>query len=197
MQFANRVKGSVTQALLRALLEDGGYRIVPFGIEEVWRDLALLNEAEYAGLKLPRTLRQLPDFFVASQSFDLTWLVEVKYRKEWSDKVREALGRQLKDQVTNWSPLYLMVFLGTAAKRNEKAPSSWMGMLRLELEHGDLVAKSLDGTQTTSWGQVTWKTFLKIQRVFTALSEREKWHEQTICKVQALLPQLAALDVFE
>ena len=88
MQFANRIKGSVTQTLLRALLEDGGYRIVPFGIEEVWRDLALLNEAEYEGLKLPRTLRQLPDFFVANQSFDLTWLVEVKYRKEPALQIR-------------------------------------------------------------------------------------------------------------
>jgi hypothetical protein len=197
MQFANRIKGSVTQALLRALLEDGGYRIVPFGIEEVWRDLSLLNEAEYTALKLPRTLRQLPDFFVASQSFKKTWLVEVKYRKEWSDEVRDALGRRLKDQVANWSPLYLMMFLGTPAKRNVAAPSSWMGVLRLELDQDQLVARSLDGATTTKWNEVTWATFSKIQNVFTTLSDHSKWSEQTLCKVQALLPQLSTLDVFE
>jgi hypothetical protein len=197
MQFANRIKGSVTQSLLRALLEDSGYRIVPFGIEEVWRELSLLSESEYLALRLPIKLRQLQDFFVASQSFKRTWLVEVKYRKEWSEEVRETLGLQLKDQVASWSPLYLMMFLGKAAKRNAGTPSAWMGMLRLEVEDGELVARSLDGTRSTSWDKVTWETFCRIQSVFTTLSDRDKWHEQTLCKVQSLLPQLAALDVFD
>lgn len=81
MDYKNRLKGAITQVLLKSLLEDAGYRIVPLGIEEVLRELSSLEQEHYKQLNLPPALRKLPDFFVADMEFKKTYLVEVKYRK--------------------------------------------------------------------------------------------------------------------
>jgi hypothetical protein len=153
MEFANRLKGAVTQVLLKALLEDGGYRIVPLGIEEVIRELTMLSEEKYKALKLPAILRKLPDFFVSDESLGNSWLVEVKYRKEWNNQTRESLGKAIRPQVADWNPLYLMVFLGSPAKQDEEIPSSWMGLLRLSIVHREVCAIDNDGKPYAKWSE--------------------------------------------
>ena len=54
MQYINRLKGAVTQTLLKSLLEDAGYRIVPLGIEEVIREVKVLT---------PKKSTETPGFF--------------------------------------------------------------------------------------------------------------------------------------
>jgi hypothetical protein len=104
MNFSNRLKGHITQALLKALLEDSCYHIVPLGIEEVIRKLSVLDEEKYKELKLPRILRKLPDFFVSDEPFTKSWLVEVKYRKSWDEFTKSALRGEIYNQVKDWGP---------------------------------------------------------------------------------------------
>jgi hypothetical protein len=80
MLFSNRLKGGITQALVRALLQDGGYRIVPLGIEEVVREVTVLPPPIYLALGLPALMRSMPDFLVAQADMQRCWLIEVKYK---------------------------------------------------------------------------------------------------------------------
>src|SRR6266542_3865028 len=112
MNYTNRLKASVTLVLLKTLLEDAGYRIVPLGIEAVLREVASLPKEDYLKLGLPIQLRKLPDFFVANHAIDKSWLVEVKYRKRWNEEVQESLEVEIKEQVKTWHPLFLMIFVG-------------------------------------------------------------------------------------
>ena len=110
MEFRNRLKGNVAQTLFETLLGDVNYRIVPLGIEEIIREVRNLDSKAYINLGLSQTLRKLPDFFVALPDFQKTYLVEVKYRKNWSDSVRDRLGKEIREQVNQWQPLTLVVF---------------------------------------------------------------------------------------
>lgn len=197
MRFANRLKGGVTQTLLRTLLQDGGYRIVPLGIEEVVREISVLPIEAYQALSLPAILRSMPDFFVAQEDMQRTWLVEVKYRKQWNDEVRKALGSQIESQVQTWGPLYLMVFLGSPGKPAKNLPSAWFGMLRVQWVAGELVLLGKDGNQYAKWNEATWKHFNRIQDFFPALSAKPQFEQQTLHQVRTLLPQLAELQLFE
>lgn len=67
MEYSNRLKGSVTQALLKSLLADAGYRVVPLGIEEAIREVTSLDKERYSALELPSVLRKMPDFFIADR----------------------------------------------------------------------------------------------------------------------------------
>ena len=95
----------MTQTLVKALLEDAGYRTIPLGVEEVIREVSVLSPIDYSGLELPTVFRKMPDFFVADEDISKAWLVEVKYRKVWDDEVRRKLGEQIFEQVKVWKPL--------------------------------------------------------------------------------------------
>jgi len=138
MDFKNRVKGSVTQTLFKALLEDAGYQLVPLGIEEVIREVKALPISQYMDLGLPPVLGRMPDFFIADKSFKETWLVEVKYRKQWNDNTRASLGREIEEQVKIWQPISLVLFLGERARETD-TPASSIGVLRLIHAEGELL----------------------------------------------------------
>lgn len=197
MEFTNRLKGQITQVLLKALLEDSGYRIVPLGIEGVIRELAILNESQYFALRLPNLLRRLPDFFVSDQSLSSASLIEVKYRKEWTNQTRELLGQQILPQVRDWSPIVLMVFLGTPAKADANLPSSWMGLIRLSCIEGEIHAIDNRGKSYAKWSEISWKDFKRVQDFFPALKDSDCWSKQTLQTVRSFLAQLNALDIFE
>jgi hypothetical protein len=197
MRFASRLKGGITQTLLRTLLQDCGYRIVPLGIEEVIREVSVLPREDYRNLALPQVLRSMPDFFVAQEDMKKTWLVEVKYRKTWDDTVRAELGEEIAQQVKDWGPLHLIVFLGSPAKERTDLPSSWFGVLRLQWHDGVLVALGTDDKPYASWSEIVWKDFFRVQELFTTLSEKKQFKEKTLFQVCTMLPQLAALQVFE
>lgn len=197
MLFANRLKGGITQTLIRTLLQDGGYRIVPLGIEEVIREVSVLPQESYLKLSLPRVLRSMPDFFVAQEDMQRTWLLEVKYRKKWNDRVRDELGVQIGEQVRAWGPLHLIVFLGTAGKQNADLPSSWFGVLKLQCTKGSLEALGTDGNPYAKWGEITWKHFHRVQDFFDALSAKPQFEQQTLQQVRTMLPRLADLQVLE
>jgi hypothetical protein len=183
----NRMKGSVTETLVKSLLEDAGYRIVPLGIQEVIRELAVLKQTHYKKLGLPEALRKLPDYFVADQDFQETWLLEVKYRKQWSSKTRESLERQIAEQVKLWQPLYLMVLLGKSTKPNIDSPVYSIGVAKLIWKDDEIACVGRQGA-IKSWSEVNWEDFQSFQGVFKKV--RDRWKDRTLMEVLRVLRSL-------
>jgi hypothetical protein len=197
MDYKNRLKGAITQVLLKSLLEDAGYRIVPLGIEEVLRELSSLEQGRYQQLNLPPALRKLPDFFVADIEFEKTYLVEVKYRKYWNASTKRCLGRTLLQQLKYWNPLVLMLFIGNPVNPASypPTPSHYMGVLWLDYddEHEEIFWEDRKGTY--SWDSVEWGNFKRVQDIFTGVSKQ--WSEQTLYKTMSLVSSLKDLDFFD
>lgn len=205
MDFKNRIKGSITQTLVKALLQDAGYHIISLGVEEVIREVAALPLSEYKQLELPHVLRKMPDFFVSDQYVERAWLVEVKYRKEWNDRTRTKLGKDIYEQVKSWSPLFLIIFLGTSTKPNNENPANSIGVIKLEYDNGKIVHKwekrkpltknEVPEIVTTDWDDISWGNFSRFQDIFLDVSTR--WESQTILQAFNILKSLKAIDFFE
>ncbi len=195
MDFSNRIKSGVTQVLLRALLNDAGYRLVPLGVEEVIREAQALSSEQYREMDMPKPLRTLPDFFVANGEMTKSWLVEVKYRSRWNDQVRNHMEELLRDQVSLWNPLYLVIFLGEKARDNN-TPKSSLGICRLVLENdelfilqskgdNDLVGQRSSVHRLIPWQSVDWGHMSRIQDVFDGLGER--FEDETLKKAVSVM----------
>jgi len=192
MEYTNRLKGAVTQTLLKSLLEDAGYRIVPLGIEEVIREFKVLDKKEYLSLGLPDNLRKLPDFLVTNRKVSKAYLLEVKYRRSWNQRTRKSLEQQLKIQVKVWNPLYFMLFLGEPYKQKE-LPIYWMRVTRLSIRNQQLYFSNRSGVKVR-WNKACWSDFSRVQDVFKNLDDQ--WEDQTIEKTKVLLHTLKQLDKF-
>jgi hypothetical protein len=187
----------VTQVLLKSLLEDAGYRIVPLGIEAVVREVANLPMEEYRRLGLPIPLRRPPDYFVANNATDKTWLVEVKYRKKWNGDVRDSLGEEMEEQVKTWNPLFLMIFLGNSADENYSSPIYHMRIAKLLWSQQDGILTERDDGTTCVWRNCQWSHFRRVQDVFEECGTRARREEQTIVKTRDLAVELKKLDLFD
>lgn len=196
MEFENRLKGNIAQSLFETLLGDVYYRIVPLGIEEIIREVRSLDSQTYNDLGLSPTLRKLPDFFVAGPDFQSTHLVEVKYRQKWSNAVRDRIGNDIKDQVQQWQPLTLVIFLGNKA-RPKNTPASFLGVCKLVIKNGDLQLVYRNPSNFSQlalldkyipWSQVTWDHMNRFQDVFSEVGER--WEESTLTKAIDMVKNL-------
>ncbi len=170
LDFINRIKGTVTQTLLRNLLSDAGYRVVPLGVEEVLRELADISEEQYKQLNLALPLRKLPDFFVSNLGFTQSWLVEAKYRKSWNEQVRAELHGKLFAQVETWQPLILLIVLGESPDGGDWT-CSFIRTVELSISAGELYARSETNSQGIPWLEIDWADFDKIQITFAQLSD--------------------------
>lgn len=195
MDYNNRLKGTITQTLLRTLLEGAGYRVVPFGIESVIREVQVLSQQEYGNLRPPLALRTMPDFFITNKEMNEAWLVEVKYRRRWDERTRNELGETLKLQVKVWGPIYLMVCLAEPATKNKETPSSRMRLAQLKESEDVLVSESpaQDG-QKVFWKDISWENFHRIQDVFRGINAPELLQQQTLIQTCRALDQLGTLE---
>jgi hypothetical protein len=175
MDYPNRLKGSVTQSLVRALLSDAGLSVVPLGIEEVIREMADLDAQRYADLGLPMQLRKMPDFFAANADRSKSWLIEVKFRRTWNDQTRDELLETLAEQLKCWSPIHLILFWGETPSHFPGQPSSWIKAAKLVWEEGELWIHKTDGGKTR-WRECSWKDLDRIQDVFPSLNSRGAWN---------------------
>ena len=85
LHFANVVKGQITQTMLKTILERAGYRVTPFGIEELVTEIKYIDKEQYDTLDLADALRCLPDLLVADYEMTVAYLVEVKFRRTFND----------------------------------------------------------------------------------------------------------------
>jgi hypothetical protein len=96
MDFANRIKKEMTEGIVRALLADAGYRVIPFGIERVLREVECQSEDEYKNLHFPDAVSRQPDLAVMNRQQDQKFFVEVKYRAAWSNEVLDYMAEQVE-----------------------------------------------------------------------------------------------------
>ena len=189
LSFANRIKKEMTECIVRALLEDAGYRVIDSGIEKVIRELSCMPVLEYKGLSYPKALSLLPDFTVMDREQKTKFLVEVKYRKVWG----EDIFQEVKEQVRLYGELVLISFNARAPdEKNYKSPLRFLRCCRLRFEgdeyqvqyrsngngkgNGVVAFKSVAGLENTD--QWLWWSMLSLPEVFTQLNE--KANEKTL-----------------
>ena len=174
MNYQNRLKGAVTQSLVRSLFAQAGLTIVPLGIEETIREVAELPLTKYLGLNLPLALRKLPDFFATDRDRTTHWLVEVKYRREWNDATRDELEQSLSEQVSTWSPLVVFIFVGETPSRFVQ-PSSWVRAAQVKMDNGTLKFNHCENGTYVPWSQANFINLQRVQDVFPQLNNSELW----------------------
>lgn len=167
----------MTEGIIRALLEDAGYRVIDSGIEKVIRELSCMPVLEYKGLSYPKALSLLPDFTVMDREQKSKFLVEVKYRKVWG----EELFEEVKEQVRLYGELVLISVNASAPDgKNYNSPHRFLRCCRLRFEGdeyqvqyrsngGEVAFKPVAGLKNTE--QWLWWSMLKLPEVFTQLTE--------------------------
>lgn len=109
MNFENRLKGKITETIVKEILVDEGYRVIDSGIEHILREVACLTQSEYSNLSLSLNLRKLPDLIVMNKSQSKSYLIEIKYRQFWDG----SLIYDLKQQVEFFNKIVLVCVNGT------------------------------------------------------------------------------------
>lgn len=118
MDLINVTKGRLSETLLKTILGNAGYHVIPFGVETF---IPALPKNEYE--KLPEKIRTMPDFLVIEPGVTDTrsgnsWLVEVKYIRKWNKNAKNNLCNKLKNQLKYWGPeIILLLFV---AERDPK-----------------------------------------------------------------------------
>lgn len=114
MKFTNLAKGQITQTIAKMLFERAGYRVTRFGIEELFYEVVHLDQKRYLDLGLPLNLRSLPDFLVADPAISMVNLVEVKFRKRFSEESAINLYETLRHQFEHWPNAVCMLMVSEA-----------------------------------------------------------------------------------
>ena len=109
MNIQSKLKGNLAEAVIKGVLSHCQYRVMPFGVEETLREVAVLNKEDYKEVRLPDIMRSMPDYVIASLDMKSVRLVEVKYRANWSLKVRSSLEERLLPQVAGWGQILLVI----------------------------------------------------------------------------------------
>lgn len=204
MDFTSKLKGQITQSLIECLLVDAGLKVVPLGIEQVIREVKELSKEQYLAAGINRTLRSLPDFFIANADMSQSWLLEVKYRRKWDEKTKVELFKTLQTQVKQWQPLHLAIFLGET-DNNPSFPNSYLRILRLVLD-GEVVCHERPAYVDSFKGEtiparrvpaeeMKWLDLELIQNVFPSLSAQ--FSNNTLFKATKLVRSLAELDLID
>ena len=106
-------------------------------------------------------------------------LVEVKYRKRWDDATKAKLEGPLSEQARLWQPVYLVLFVGEAARANN-TPASHLGIVKLVCDNQQfgIEMSPAKGSSFVPWADVTWGHFRRFQSIFTDISD--KWQDSTL-----------------
>ena len=129
MKFQSGIKKELTEGIVRAHLDDAGYRVVDSGIENLVRELECPTALEYAGLDYPKAMRALPDLVVMNREQTTKYLVEIKYRGGWSLTVFD----DIKEQVEIFTELTLIYLNSSPAVTTGQAtgPSTYLRCYKL------------------------------------------------------------------
>ena len=180
-KFTNRVKGNLNEILVKILLEDVGYQVVPLGIEQVASEVKALTREEYKSLGLRPQLRTLPDFLVIDRGNGCHWLLEVKYRKKWDYKTMKDMKKRLTDQAKCWGPFYLLVVLGKAGY-NRKAyhHSQHAKVFCLDYAEDQQLTYCATGDGWQTYPDDVWKDWKDYGKSLTETFDKLKTEEKTV-----------------
>jgi hypothetical protein len=156
--FTNTLKGVVTQTILKALFERGGYRVTGLGIEELFSEVKHIDLQQYQNLSLPLQLRYIPDLLVAEIDMTHVFLVEVKFRKRFDEASAQSLFDELDRQRKYWGQSYAVLMIAESFVTDRRYHQDFIRVVKPESHH-ILIDKKLSLTQR-------WDSFEHLQRVF-------------------------------
>lgn len=179
MKFQSRIKKELTEGIVRAILDDAGYRVIDSGIENLVRELECLTALEYAGLDYPKAMRALPDLVVMNREQTTKHLVEIKYRNGWSLTVFD----DIKEQVEIFKELVLIYLNSSPAATSSPAtgPSTYLRCCRLRA-NAETQAYEIEIHRYDEWVWVAvasltanpgqWWGLSTLQRIFPQVGDR-------------------------
>jgi len=160
LEFTNVVKGAITQTLVTAILERGGYRVTRLGIEELFGEIKHLDLKQYMKLNLPLELRTLPDLLVADSSARKAFLVEVKFRREFDEISVKWLHDDLIEQRKYWPQAYAVILVSNSLIPDGKFHQDYIRVLKPSDDLSILLDRTVPLLKR-------WDKLHHMQRVFT------------------------------
>jgi len=187
MDFENRLKRELSQGVLKCLLEDCGYRVIPLGIEAVIREIACLDKEAYKNLDFSDAVRFLPDFCVLDQNQKHKFIVEVKYRWDWDGNIL----KEVSNQIRMFEDIILVVFIGNPPDIIYTMPSTYVRCCRMYMNEQSQVCaevKESKGGATTKaifieeedLSKLNWWNLRILQNYFSDLKNSKE--EESLVK---------------
>ncbi len=175
MNFENRIKGKITETIVKEILVDEGYRVIDSGIEHLLREVSCLNNQEYLNLTISKNLRKLPDLIVMNKLQTKSYLVEIKYRQSWSS----TLISNLRKQVEAFEEIVLICVNGTPiTESTDISGSTHLRAITLRYNDGSYQAKIKDPknpeeqiwTDISESTNIDWWDLLPMQFIFDEMT---------------------------
>lgn len=180
MKFADRIKKEMAEGIVRAILEDAGYRVVDYGIEKQLRELACMTPEEYRALAFPDAMRHAPDFAVMDRDQTEKFLVEVKYRTAWGKEV----FADIQEQVRSMKEIVLVsIFAGAPNPKNYKtSPARFIRCCALKWEGEACLVEQRRQEGAVEWTQLDelkddknlWWSMSPLHEKFPRLGEKKE-----------------------
>jgi hypothetical protein len=99
------IKGKIAEVVFQQMFrEQGGYTIIPFGYEYTVPQLAQCVNTNKQAKKVIDNIKHAPDFALVSSDSQDVYLVEVKFRSQYSEKFALEEATFQKDR---WNPSWL------------------------------------------------------------------------------------------
>lgn len=111
-EFRCSAKGEMAQAAVAHLLGGGGYRVRRVGVENILGSFLGFGSDEYHRFALREPLRRIPDLLVIDPHLLRTELVEVKFRRSFTESVARQLHGLLTDQRRYWPDSTAVLVVG-------------------------------------------------------------------------------------
>lgn len=179
MDFEGRIKKEMTEGIVRAILDDAGYRVIDYGLEKTVREVTPMSLQEVMRLALPDVVRHAPDLFVLDRDQSRKWLVEIKYRSNWDRTVLESLEAQVRE----YEEIVLVSVFANAPTLKpmpKDPPSRYLRCCRLRFRNERFEVEVGKDRKTSAWEEVAsvpddkylWWKMRPIQEVFPQIGER-------------------------
>lgn len=153
MSFENRIKGDITESIVKALLIDDGYRVIDSGIEHLIREVLCLSREQYMELSFAHALRKLPDLVVMNKDQTVSHLVEVKYKQKWSHQ----LIIDLEEQVKFFNQIVVVCVNGSPETTSSGiSGGTHLRAIELKFEEGGYLAKKFIRNETDEYKEFRW-----------------------------------------
>lgn len=114
--IARSLKGKTTETLANIIFERGGYRVARVGIEELFREVKVLNAEQYASLNLEPALRTIPDLIISDHNLSVAFQVEIKFRSVLDFESRRLLASIVDRQRMHWPNTHYIIFVGRSPR---------------------------------------------------------------------------------
>lgn len=178
MEFENRIKKEMTEGIVRALLDDAGYRVIEYGVEKTAREVTPMTPEEYLRLCLPDAVTKTPDLLVLDRTQTAWWLVEIKYRSQWDGSVLD----EVEAQVRQFGELVLVSVAGNPDNPHnmDHTPARFLRCCRLRVNEGVYQVEAGKAEGGAEWVPVAsvrdnaklWWKMRRVQAVFPQINEQ-------------------------